>query len=135
MAYFSIRGRKLGHDENGTLRNNAGAIALDEGTKTATATGTGGTGTATLNKASGKITTGALTTAAAATHVLTLTNSRIAAADQVYASVGKGTATTGTVAIADVLPAAGSVAITIQNIAAAAAVNGTLVVSFFVVKA
>lgn len=135
MAYHSIYGKKLGLDENGTLRNQDGGISTDSGTKTATATGTGGTGTATLHKASGKITTGALTTAAAATHVLTLTNSKIAAADQVYASVGKGTATTGVVAIADVLPAAGSVAITIQNIAAAAAVNGTLVVSYFVVKA
>lgn len=134
MAYHSIYGRKLGIDENGVLRSQ-GALAVDEGTKTATATGTGGTGTATLNKASGKITTGALTTAAAATHVLTLTNSKIAAGDQVYVSVCKGTATTGTPTVADVVAGASSVVITIQNIAAAAAVNGTLVISFFVVKA
>jgi hypothetical protein len=133
--FHSLYGKKLGYDENGTLLHNEGSIALDNGTKTATATGTGATGTATLNKGSGKITTGALTTAAAATHVLTLTNSKIAAADQVYASVGKGTATTGTLTVADVLPAAGSVAITIQNIHASAAVNGTLVVSFMVIKA
>jgi len=134
MAYHSIYGKALGVDEFGNLKSK-GAPSFGEGTKTATATGTGGTGTATLNKESGKITTGALTTAAAATHVLTLTNSKIAAADQVYVSVCKGTATTGTPTIADVLAAAGSVAITIQNIHASAAVNGTLVVSYFVVKA
>lgn len=134
MAYHSIYGRKLGIDENGVLRSQ-GAPSFDEGTKTATATGTGGTGTATLSKVSGKVTTGALTTAAAATHVLTLTNTKIAATDQVYVSVCKGTATTGTPTVADVAPAAGSVVITIQNIHASAAVNGTLVVSFFVVKA
>lgn len=134
MAYHSIYGRKLGIDENGVLRSQ-GALSIDDGTKTATATGTGGTGTATLSKLSGKVTTGALTTAAAATHVLTLTNTKIAAADQVYVSVGKGTATTGIPTVADVTPAAGSVVITIQNIAAAAAINGTLVVSFLVIKA
>lgn len=133
--FHSLYGKKLGVDENDTFRHDAGPISVDSGTKTAVATGTGATGTATLNKGSGKITTGALTTAAAATHVLTLTNSKIAAADQVYVSVGKGTATTGVVTVADVLPGAGSVVITIQNIAAAAAVNGTLVVSFVVVKA
>ncbi|MBZ9873093.1 hypothetical protein LB542_19790 [Mesorhizobium sp. BR1-1-9] len=133
--FHSLYGKKLGLDENNTLRHEEGSVSLDSGTKTATATGTGATGTATLNKVSGKITTGALTTAAAATHVLTLTNSKIAAADQVYVSVGKGTATTGTVTVADVLPGAGSVVITIQNIHASAAVNGTLVVAFMVVKA
>lgn len=133
--FHSLYGKKLGFDENDTLRHEAGAVSLDSGTKTATASGTGGTSTATLNKASGKITTAALTTAAAATHVLTLANSKIAAADQVYVSVGKGTATAGTLTVADVLPAAGSVAITIQNIHSANAVNGTLVISFMVVKA
>jgi hypothetical protein len=39
------------------------------------------------------------------------------------------------VTVADVLPGAGSVAITIQNIHASAAVNGTLVISFMVIKA
>lgn len=133
--FHSLYGKKLGFDDNDTLRHDAGAASFDSGTKTASATGTGGTSTATLSKASGKVTTAALTTAAGATHVLTLTNTKIAAADQVYVSVGKGTATTGTVTVADVLPAAGSVAITIQNIHASAAVNGTLVISFLVIKA
>lgn len=129
MAYHSLYGRKFG------IEPATGGLVSDDGTKTATASGTGGTGTATLNKTQGKVTTGALTTAAAATHVLTLTNSKIAAADTVLVTVGKGTATTGIPTVADVTPGAGSVVITIQNIAAAAAINGTLVIGFLVMKA
>jgi hypothetical protein len=127
-AYHSLYGRKLG------VEPKSGGIVSDQGTKTATATGTGATGTATLNKTSGKITTGALSTAAAATHVLTLTNSAIEAGDTVLVTVGKGTATTGTPTVADVTPGAGSVVITLQNIHASAAINGTLVVGFLVIK-
>jgi hypothetical protein len=127
-AFHSLYGRKFG------IEPKSGALVSDQGTKTATASGTGGTGTATLNKTQGKITTGALTTAAAATHVLTLTNSAIEAGDTVLVTVGKGTATTGTPTVADVTPGAGSVVITIQNIHASVAVNGTLVIGFLVLK-
>lgn len=102
------------------------ALALDTGTKTATATA----GAATLNKASGVITTEALTTVAAATYVLTLTNSAIAATDMVFVSVWFGTSTTGVPTVASVKPGAGNVVITIQNIAAAAVFNGTLKIAF-----
>lgn len=105
---------------------NVAAFTLDTGTKTATATA----GAATLNKKSGKITTAALTTAAGATYTLTLTNSAIAAADIVLASVALGTATTGVPVITTIAPAAGSVVIVIQNIHASAALDGTIVVSF-----
>lgn len=107
-----------------------GALQLDTGTKTATATA----GAATLNKDSGKITTEALTTAAGATYTLTLTNSSIAAADMVFASVAYGTATAGMPVITRVSPAANSVVIVIQNIHASAALDGTLKISFMVVK-
>ncbi|MCZ3377437.1 hypothetical protein [Rhizobium sp. AG207R] len=127
-AKHSIYGRNFAIDVP------TGAPIFDDGTKTATATGTGGTGTATLNKTSGKITTGALTTAAGGTHVLTLTNSKIAADEIVIVTVGKGTATTGTPTVADVTPAAGSVVITIQNIHASAAINGTLVIGYQIFK-
>ena len=76
--------KKLGVDEFGTLRND-GAITLGTGTKTATSTGATTTGSVTLNSVSGKITTPTLTTAALAAHTLTITNSKIAAADQVDA--------------------------------------------------
>jgi hypothetical protein len=107
---------------------NAAIKFYDNGTATATA------GAATLAKNHGKITSESLTTAAGATYTLTITDSRIAATDLVYASVAMGTATTGVPVITTVKPAAGSVAIIIQNIAAAAALNGTIVVSFSVFK-
>lgn len=109
------------------------ALHLDTGTKTATAVGTT-TATATLSKMSGVVTSAALTTAAGGTWVLTLTNSDIAATDQVFASVGNGTSTTGTPMVATVTPAAGSVVVTVQNIHASAALNGTITLSFAVVK-
>ena len=105
-------------------------LQVDTGTKTAVATA----GAATLNKFAGKVTTEALTTAAAGTYTLTVTNSTIAAADQVYASLANGTNTAGAPAIVRVTPAAGSVAIVVRNLDGAAALNGTLVVSFMSVK-
>jgi hypothetical protein len=106
------------------------SLAIDSGIKVATSV----SGAATLNKSSGVITTAALSTAAGATFVLTLTNSKIAAADQVFSSVQFGTSTTGTPAITSIAPAAGSVVITVQNVAAAAALNGTLKISYMILK-
>ena len=97
---------------------------------TAACAGTGGTSTATLANRFGKLTTAALTTAAAATHVITLTNTEIRATDMVFASVALGTETTGEPIVSQITPAAGILVITLKNIAAAAAVNGTLVVSY-----
>lgn len=101
-------------------------LAVDSGTKTATAS----SGAATLNKNAGAITSESLTTAAAADYVLTLTDSAIAATDQVLASVRLGSSTTGEPAITSVTPAAGSVVINVRNIAASAAFNGTIIISF-----
>jgi hypothetical protein len=106
------------------------AIAIDSGTKTAAAT----SGAATLNKSAGVITSEALTTAAAASYTLTLTDSQVAAGDQVFASVQYGTSTTGTPVITKITPGAGSVVIVVQNIHASAALNGTIKISFFVLK-
>lgn len=106
------------------------ALALDSGTKTATATA----GAATLSKAAGVVTSEALSTAAGASYTLTLTNAQVAAADQVLASVSLGTATTGTPVITTVKEAAGSVAITVKNVDASAAFNGTLRIKFAVLK-
>jgi len=106
-------------------------LYIDTGTKTATAA----SGAATLNKSSGKITSEALTTAAAASYTLTLTNSQVAAADQVYASVANGTNSQGIPLVSTITPAAGSVAIVVNNQHATLAFNGTIVISFFVVKA
>lgn len=106
------------------------SLTIDSGTKTATATA----GAATLNKNAGVITSESLTTAAGAEWTLTLTNSAIAAADQVFASVQNGTNTTAMPYITTVAPAAGSVVIKVRNGHASVALNGTVKVAFFVVK-
>jgi hypothetical protein len=108
-----------------------GGVIVDSGTKTAAATA----GAATLNKYSGKITSEALTTAADADYTLTLTNSVIAAADQVYVSVANGTNTTEGLAVNRVQEAAGSVVIKIRNTHASSALNGTIVIKYLVIKA
>lgn len=108
----------------------ADSLVADTGTKTATATA----GAATLSKAAGVITTEALTTAGLAAYTLTLTNTDIAAADQVFASVANGTNTQGTVVVGRVTPGAGSATIVIENVHASQALNGTLKISFFVLK-
>lgn len=114
-----------------TGKTTTATFQLDTGTKTATAVA----GAATLNKASGKITTEALTTAAGASYTLTLTNSAIAAADTVFASVANGTNSAGLPVIGLVTAGAGSAAIIVNNMHASAALNGTLVISFASMKA
>ncbi len=107
-----------------------GSAKLDTGTKTATAT----SNAATLAKSAGVITTEALTTAGLASYTLTLTNSTIAAADQVFVSVQNGTNSQGTVVVGTVTPGSGSVVILIQNVHASQALNGTLKIAFMVLK-
>lgn len=106
------------------------SLAIDGGTKTATATA----GAATLNKGSGIITSEALTTAAAGTYTLTITNSAIAATDQVFASVQNGTSTTGLPEVTTVAPGSGTITVVIRNAHASAALNGTIQVTFLDLK-
>lgn len=106
-------------------------IELDTGAKTATADGNV---TATLNKSAGVITTGVLSTAAGNLTTMIITNSKIAAADQVFASISNGNNTTGTPAITTVAPGAGNVTIGIKNIHASAALNGSVLVAFATLK-
>lgn len=124
----SLRGRKFGFSKDGSLVIADGSISPDTGAATATA------GAATLHKVAGKITSEALSTAAAANYTLTLTNNKIEATDLVFASVAYGSASAGTPAVCRVTPAAGSVVIVLQNVHSANALNGTIVVSYFVVK-
>lgn len=105
-------------------------LSLGKGTKTASAT----SGAATLSQPSGKITSEALTTAAAATYTLTLTNTKIVATDIVLVSVAYGSATAGAPVVQLVTPAAGSVVIIIKNVHASSALDGTIVISYAVVK-
>lgn len=91
-------------------------------------------GAATLAGQAGKITTEALTTVAGAAYTLTLTNAFIAAADIVLFSVANGTNTQGVVVCGLAGPAAGSCVFTVRNEHPSQAFNGTIVISFLVVK-
>lgn len=102
------------------------SLQVELGVRAATATA----GAATLNRAEGKITSEALTTAAGSSYTLTLTDSEIAANDIVLASVANGTNTQGEVVLGRVTPADGSCVITVWNRHASQALNGTLVISF-----
>lgn len=105
-----------------------GTFVSDNGTATSTAAA------ATINKMSGVITTEALTTAANADYTFTLTNSLITANSNLIVSVGYGTATTGHPNIRKVTPGAGSATIVIHNDDVAVALNGTIIIQFFLVK-
>lgn len=107
------------------------ALHLDTGNKTVTLAGNL---TGTLNKMAGVLTTGNLSTAAGAGVSIVLTNSDVAATDQAFASVANGSSTTGTPAITTVQPGAGNLTIGVQNIHATAAFNGSLAVSYAILK-
>lgn len=112
-----------------TFAVGATGINSDSGTATASSSA------ATLNKMAGKITSESLTTAAAAAETLTITSDKVAAADMVMCSVANGTNTQGIPMVGLVTPAAGSFTVTVENQHASEALNGTVVVSYVVVKA
>lgn len=89
----------------------------------------------TINKYSGKITTGTLTTAALGTQAITLTNSYITTSSNVIAWVENYSGTVVTNGIPIIFkstPAAGSATITLLNLHAANALNGTVTIKFIV---
>lgn len=130
---FSSMMASLIQAANGSHQEMARVVRSMVQRRVGTATAT--TGAATLAAMQGKVTSEALTTAQNAIYTLTLTNSEIAAGDIVLASVANGTNTQGTPMIGRVQPAAGSVVIQVINKhASAEALNGTVVVSFVVVK-
>lgn len=112
------------------LRVRASQLSLGEGTKTASAT----SGAATLNQPSGIITTESLTTAAAATYTLTLTNSKVAATDIVQVTLGAGTNSAGTPVILTATCTDSTITVKIYNTHASAAFNGTLTVQYNLIK-
>ena len=107
-----------------------------DGLSTEMSTGTCSSSAVTINDYIGKITTEALTTSQNGIETITLTNSKIAAADIVLVTVGNGTNTQGTPMLGIVTPAAGSCVIKVINKhATAEALNGTLKLGFVVIKA
>lgn len=90
-------------------------------------------GAATVNAQRGYVTSEELTTAAGAAYTLTLTNSRIAAASQVVATVEDGTNTQGIPVVGTVkVTEAGTAVIKVYNMHASQALNGTIIISFTV---
>lgn len=100
----------------------------------ATSTGVSTSAAATVSAQTGVITTEALSTAAGSTYTMTLTNTLITASSIVLVTVGKGTATAGEPVVQFVTPAAGTCVILIRNVAAAAALNGTIKIGFAVLN-
>lgn len=105
-----------------------GNLQLNGGTATATA------GAATLANKAGLVTSESLSTAAAGLYTLTITDTAVAATDLCLANAAYGTSTTGVPDVARVQPGAGSLVVVIQNIAASAALNGTIVIGFVCFK-
>ena len=113
-----------------------GTLDIRGGVKATLGAATAAAGAATLASRQGKITSEALTTAQNLFYTLTITNTAVAAADIVMASLANGTNSAGTPVITSVTPGAGSIVIVVQNMhATAVALNGTLVISFQVLKA
>lgn len=112
------------------LRIKTDQLSLGEGTKTASAT----SGAATLNMPSGVITSEALTTAAAATYTLTLTNSKIAVTDIVQVTLANGTNSAGAPCICTSTVTDSTITVVVKNVHATAALNGTLVFMFNIIK-
>jgi hypothetical protein len=109
-----------------------GVIRADT-SNTATATGTGGTSTVTLSKVQGTITCGAITTAAAGTHVMTVTNTLVTASSIIVASVNQN-GSTGLPVITSIEPGSGSFVIRLSNLHASAAFNAAPIISYVILK-
>jgi hypothetical protein len=103
-------------------------LSSDIGTATASA------GAATCNFRICKITTEALTTAAAAEYTLTLTNTTIDAGDIVIASVD-AKSSAGTPAIGGCTVTADTAVITVTNVHASNAFNAAIQINVVVIKA
>lgn len=113
-----------------------GSLTVTGGRKETIGTATATAGAATLAAYQGKVTSEALTTAQNGVYTLTITNSLVVAGDIVLASVANGTNTQGTPTITRVQPGSGSITVLVSNLhASAQALNGTIVVSFQVLKA
>lgn len=101
----------------------------------AVGTATASSSAATINALAGKVTSEGLTTAAGAAETITVNNSNVAAGDIVLCSVANGTNTQGVVVCGRVTPGSGSFTVAVENQHASQAFNGTVVVSFSVIKA
>lgn len=121
-------------DKHGTLMFTAdgGRLAFPAGLGGAVTQITSSATGVTLNTLKGQITTVALTTAAGAEEVFTVTNNKVAAVD--VPSVSTTYAGAGTPVVSTKKVAAGAFDIVITNLHASAALNAAVVVNFNVEK-
>lgn len=117
----------------------AADTSLDGNLRGNCSTAIASSGAATLNNKCGIITTEVLTTLKDSEYTLTLTDSVIAAADIVLASVQNALNTAGEPIITRITPAAGSVAIVVKNyvngpLGTGASFNNTLKITYLVIK-
>ena len=95
------------------------------------ANGTESANAVTASGNAGVITTSALTTAGGATYAITWTNTKITATSVISLTIQGGTNTTQNITFKCV-PGAGSAALTIYNLTAATALNGTILIGYSV---
>lgn len=118
--------------DEGFFRNQR--IAM-RGRATDASTGTCSSNAVTINDLMGIITTESLSTAHGAAQAITMTNSRAAAGDLVFAQVVGGSYTTGIPVIGACVPTTGQVVFSLANVDASAALNGTVIFAYEIVKA
>lgn len=123
---FEADGHGIGPDTS-FWKQGSGGI----GAKSATAV----SGAATLNKENGLITSESLSTAAGAEYTLTITSRFAQANDFVFANVTLGSATTGAPIVRAITVTAGTIVIIVRNIHASAALNGTIKIGYFTMRA
>ena len=91
-------------------------------------------GAATLNAQHGTITSESLTTAAGSDYTLTLTNSFVSTSSRIMVSLDDGTNSTAPIYVRKVTPGSGSATIVVRNGHTSSALNGTIKLSFWLVK-
>jgi len=89
----------------------------------------------TLNRRCGIITSEALTTAAGVAVNFVLTNSEVAVGDAVLATRNGGTSNEGTPEMLNAVVTASTITFIIENRHASAALDGTLIIAYQVIKA
>jgi hypothetical protein len=94
--------------------------------------GTEGANAVTASGLDGVITTSSLNTAGGASYAITWTNTKIASTSKVLVTYNGGTNTTRNITIAAV-PGSGTATLTIYNNTAATALNGTVIMHYFVI--
>lgn len=119
-VYMKQGGDELHVKTGGKISADVGAVTLSSNAGT-------------LNAIAGKVTTEALTTAAAGTQALVLTNDLVDAADIVIATINGGTSTTGSAELKAVATA-DTITFTLTNRHASAAFNGTFIIGYLVIK-